>query len=138
MGGWDEQLQQEQDLVFQVMRREGDEQKMKQCQLLNGQHDMIVNSVSTLVVLDPWWMNGKGGGWRRHCGQWGMGPESSLLGKNSTKSIFHLCFQKLEGSEYKFSEAVKLDSYVNIISTGPPNVYYVGGKSGYLAKLSKS
>ena len=33
------------------MRREGDEQKMKQCQLLNGQHDMIVNSVSTLVML---------------------------------------------------------------------------------------
>ena len=24
---------------------------MKQCQLLNGQHDMIVNSVSTLVVF---------------------------------------------------------------------------------------
>ena len=40
--------------MFQVMRREGDEQKMKQCQLLNGQHDMIVNSVSTLVVLNLW------------------------------------------------------------------------------------
>ena len=39
--------------MFQVMRREGDEQKMKQCQLLNGQHDMIVNSVSTLYMLDP-------------------------------------------------------------------------------------
>ena len=91
-----------------------------------------------MVVFDSWWMNWKGGGWWRHCGQWRMGPASSLLGKNSTKSIFQLCFQKLEGSEYKFSEAVKLDSYVNIISTGPPNVYYVGGKSGYLAKLSKS
>ena len=91
-----------------------------------------------LVVFDSWWMNWKGGGWRRYCGQRRMGPASSLLGKNSTKSIFQLCFQKLEGSEYKFSEAVKLDSYVNIISTGPPNVYYVGGKSGYLAKLSKS
>ena len=89
------ELQQEQDLVFQVMRREGDEQKMKQCQLLNGQHDMIVNSVSTLVVLDPWWMNWKGGGWRRHCGQWRMGPASSLLGKNSQKIPFSALFSEI-------------------------------------------
>ena len=98
------ELQQEQDLVFQVMRREGDEQKMKQCQLLNGQHDMIVNSVSTLVVLDPvvvfdsWWMNWKGGGWRRHCGQWRMGPASSLLGKNSQKNpLFSFVFRNWKG-----------------------------------------
>ena len=49
------------------MRREGEEQKMKQCQLLNGQHDMIVNSVSTLYMsfgcdglmvneLKRWWL----------------------------------------------------------------------------------
>ena len=47
-------------------------------------------------------------------------------------------FQKLEEGEYRFSEAVKLDSYVNILCTGTNHVYYAGGKSGYLAKISKS
>ena len=47
-------------------------------------------------------------------------------------------FQKLEEGEYKFSEAVKLDSYVNILCAGSNQVYYAGGKSGYLAKISRS
>ena len=93
--------------------------------------------VELLVVLDSLWIEKVvvdgatvvSGGWDQRAVFWVRTPQ---------KSIFQLCFQKLEGSEYKFSEAVKLDSYVNIISTGPPNVYYVGGKSGYLAKLSKS
>lgn len=46
-------------------------------------------------------------------------------------------FQKLEGDEYKFNDAVKLDSYVNILCTGNTGAYYAGGKSGYLAKISK-
>ena len=47
-------------------------------------------------------------------------------------------FQKLEEGEYRFSEAVKLDSYVNILCSGSNQVCYAGGKSGYLAKISKS
>lgn len=94
---------------IQVMRRVGEEQKMKQCQLLAGRHDMIVNS----VVVDE--ANVISGGWDQHVVIW-----------------------KLEEGEYKFSEAVKLDSYVNILCTGSAQVYYAGGKSGYLAKISKS
>ena len=54
------------------------------------------------------------------------------------KPDLRIMFQKLEESEYKFSEAVKLDSYVNILCTGGSQVYYAGGKSGYLAKISRS
>jgi len=94
---------------IQVMRRVGEEQKMKQCQLLAGRHDMIVNS----VVVDE--ANVISGGWDQHVVIW-----------------------KLEEGEYKFSEAVKLDSYVNILCTGSTQVYYAGGKSGYLVKVSRS
>ena len=38
-------------IFAQVMRREGDEQKMKQCQILTGRHDMIVNSVNIFSTL---------------------------------------------------------------------------------------
>ena len=33
------------------MRRVGEEQKMKQCQLLAGRHDMIVNSVKIFCMF---------------------------------------------------------------------------------------
>ena len=69
-----------------------------------------------------------------------MGPACGHLGKITLfwKLNLNLVFQKLEEGEYKFSEAVKLDSYVNILCTGSAQVYYAGGKSGYLAKISKS
>ena len=57
---------------------------------------------------------------------------------NFRKPNLRTIFQKLEEGEYRFSEAVKLDSYVNILCTGTNQVYYAGGKSGYLAKISKS
>merc|ERR1712107_117135 len=55
---------------IQVMRREGDEQKMKQCQLLNGQHDMIVNS----VVVDG--ATVVSGGWDQRAVFWVKTPQN--------------------------------------------------------------
>ena len=56
----------------------------------------------------------------------------------SLETSLRTVFQKLEEGEYKFSEAVKLDSYVNILCAGSTQDYYAGGKSGYLAKISRS
>ena len=78
--------------------------------------------------------------WRGKCDQWRVGPACRLLGKNQIFGSISLrtVFQKLEEGEYKFSEAVKLDSYVNILCTGSTQAYYAGGKSGYLVKISRS
>jgi len=67
---------------IQVMRREGDEQKMKQCQLLNGQHDMIVNS----VVVDG--ATVVSGGWDQRAVFWVRTPQ---------KSIFSFVFRNWKG-----------------------------------------
>jgi len=48
-----------------------------------------------------------------------------------------VAFWKHDGGEFVFSEDVKLDSYVNIMCKGDNNIYYVGGKKGFLAKISK-
>ena len=71
------------------------------------------------------------GGWDQRVIFW---VKIQFLETGSLRAVF----QKLEEGEYKFSEAVKLDSYVNILCAGSTQVYYAGGKSGYLAKISRS
>jgi len=46
-------------------------------------------------------------------------------------------FWKIKEEEFVFLEAVKLESYVNILCQGDHETYYAGGKKGYLVKISQ-
>jgi len=46
-------------------------------------------------------------------------------------------FWEMKEDAYDFIEEVKLDSYVNIICKGDTDTYFVGGKKGYLVRISR-
>ena len=103
------------------MRRDG-EGPLQQTELLAGGHDMIVNS----VVVDGDTV--LSGGWDQRVVFW----VSLLLEKWFRKLDF---LQKQDGTGFKLSESVKLDSYINVMCRGSGG-YYAGGKEGYLVKIA--
>ena len=51
--------------------------------------------------------------------------------------ILIVLFQIKDGGEYKMSEDVKIGSYINVLCKGEGEVYYAGGKEGFLVKLAQ-
>jgi len=91
-----------------IQVRNLDVSKFKESNILK-KHDMIVN---TLLVDGDLLLSA---GW-----------DSRLL-----------IWEKKASIDYKMKEEVKLESYINTMCSGQENSYYLGGKKGYLVKVSK-
>ena len=51
---------------------------------------------------------------------------------------YTVCYilQRSQGKEYEYQEDVALESYVNTMCSTGRQTYFIGGKKGYLVKVS--
>ena len=109
-----------------VRRRRGTD-KFQDTQILQ-RHDMIVN---TILMEDNMILSA---GWDARVVFWVTIIDDGKLISNNID-----LWQSQEHNHYEYVEDVKLESYVNTMCSAGPGrrMYFVGGKKGYLARISK-